>query len=57
MRGTMSRKLLIAQPLRTQYITVRAPSLSESQPPKARMRPEGKVKIDDRRPAVATLTV
>jgi hypothetical protein len=53
----MSSKQLIAHPLKTQYITVRAPNLSDIQPPRARMTPEGKVKIDDRRPAVATLTV
>ena len=36
---------------RTQYITVRAPYRSESQPPGARMMPDGKTKMAVRRAA------
>ena len=37
-------------------MTVRAPKRSESQPPSARMRPDGRLKVAASRPAVATET-
>ena len=56
MRGTMRNRLAIIVPPNTQYMTVRAPDRSDHQPPAARIRPEGRVKIEDSSPALATDT-
>ena len=50
--GNMSRKEVTTQVPSTPYITVRAPKRSESQPPGARMIPEGKTKSAVRSAAV-----
>ena len=55
MRGTISAAHAKRLTPKVQYITVRAPNRSESQPPKARMRPEGKLKQAASRPAMARL--
>ncbi|MNS53952.1 hypothetical protein D3C72_867270 [compost metagenome] len=50
-RGIINRKLITTELPSTQYITCRAPNLSDSQPPAARITPEGRLNMDAKIPA------
>ncbi len=54
MRGTTSSAKQATHEPSTQYMVVRAPSLSDIQPPSARIRPDGRLKHEASSPASAT---